>query len=126
MELLHHHSGRMHLQQQLQPTAEEVSAAEAWQDVSAAYSGHVTVLGDDVQLDDFETLDGNGGTLGNGTFGVVRRIRRKGSNEVYALKTMQKSEVISGNLVDQVEREIQTQRKLNHPNILRLYKHFQA
>ncbi|CAE7911109.1 ark1 [Symbiodinium sp. KB8] len=81
---------------------------------------------EDVKLSDFEMLDGQGGrSLGKGSFGVVRRIRRKGTDDVYALKTMQKAEVVNGQLVEQVEREIQVQRTLKHENVLRLYKHFE-
>lgn len=82
--------------------------------------------GAQVTLDEFEVLDGDGGrSLGKGSFGVVRRIRKKGTSDVYALKTMQKLEVIEGDLIDQVEREIQVQRTLKHENVLRLYKHFE-
>ncbi|CAE7175365.1 ark1, partial [Symbiodinium pilosum] len=81
---------------------------------------------EDVRLSDFEMMDGQGGrSLGKGSFGVVRRIRRKGTDDVYALKTMQKAEVVNGQLVEQVEREIQVQRTLKHENVLRLYKHFE-
>mmetsp|Transcript_32349 Transcript_32349/g.58745 ORF Transcript_32349/g.58745 Transcript_32349/m.58745 type:complete len:717 (-) Transcript_32349:165-2315(-) len=82
--------------------------------------------GDDVKLADFEILDHAGGrSLGKGSFGIVRRIRRKGTEDVYALKTMQKIEVINGQLIEQVEREIQVQKGLKHENVLRLYKHFE-
>lgn len=82
--------------------------------------------GAQVTLDEFEVLDDDAGrSLGKGSFGVVRRIRRKGTDDVYALKTMQKIEVIEGDLIDQVEREIQVQRTLKHENVLRLYKHFE-
>lgn len=82
--------------------------------------------GSQVTLDQFEILDGDAGrSLGKGSFGVVRRIRRKGTGDVYALKNMQKIEVIEGNLIDQVEREIQVQRTLKHENVVRLYKYFE-
>jgi len=82
--------------------------------------------GPGVALNEFEVLDIDAGrSLGKGSFGVVRRIRRKGTDDVYALKTMQKIEVIQGDLIDQVEREIQVQRELKHENVLRLYKHFE-
>mmetsp|Transcript_100491 Transcript_100491/g.199573 ORF Transcript_100491/g.199573 Transcript_100491/m.199573 type:complete len:688 (-) Transcript_100491:346-2409(-) len=82
--------------------------------------------GPGVALNEFEVLDVDAGrSLGKGSFGVVRRIRRKGTQDVYALKTMQKIEVIEGDLIDQVEREIQVQRQLKHENVLRLYKHFE-
>jgi len=82
--------------------------------------------GDQVQLDEFEVLDREAGrSLGKGSFGVVRRVRRKGTDEVYALKTMQKAQVMEEELVNQVEREIRVQKKLKHENVLRLYKHFE-
>lgn len=82
--------------------------------------------GPQVTLDEFEVLDDDAGrSLGKGSFGVVRRIRRKGTGDIFALKTMQKIEVIEGDLIDQVEREIQVQRTLKHENVLRLYKHFE-
>lgn len=79
-----------------------------------------------VRMSDFEIIDGVGGrSLGKGSFGVVRRVRRKGTDDVYALKTMQKVEVMSGQLVEQVEREIMVQQNLKHENVLRLFKHFE-
>ncbi|CAK9003316.1 unnamed protein product [Durusdinium trenchii] len=81
---------------------------------------------DEVRMSDFEILDGVGGrSLGKGSFGVVRRVRRKGTDDVYALKTMQKMEVMSGQLIEQVEREIMVQQNLKHENVLRLFKHFE-
>jgi len=80
----------------------------------------------EVALNDFEVLDVDAGrSLSKGSFGLVRRIRRKGTDDVYALKTMQKLEVIEGELIDQVEREIQWQGQLKHENVPRLYKHFE-
>jgi len=80
---------------------------------------------DESTLEDFELLDHQESGLGKGSFGVVQKIRRKGTSKVYALKSMRKHEVIDGNLVDQVELEIQVQRKLKHRNVLRLYRHFE-
>lgn len=86
---------------------------------------HVDDTFDDVSLNGFELLDCVAESLGKGSFGLVQKIRRKGTHKVYALKSMHKQEVIDSNLVDQVELEIQVQRKLKHPNVLRLYKHFE-
>jgi len=79
-------------------------------------------------LEDLEPLDGEGGrSLGKGSFGVVRRVRlRRGpANDLFALKSMQKREVMDSDLVDQVEREIAFQSCMQHENVLRLYKHFE-
>eukprot|EP00929_Paragymnodinium_shiwhaense_P019293 TRINITY_DN13215_c0_g1_i1.p1 TRINITY_DN13215_c0_g1~~TRINITY_DN13215_c0_g1_i1.p1 ORF type:complete len:929 (+),score=233.98 TRINITY_DN13215_c0_g1_i1:135-2921(+) len=81
---------------------------------------------DSLSLDDFELLTENvQESLGKGSFGVVQKIQRRGTNQVYALKSMRKQEVIAGELVEQVELEIQVQRRLKHRNVLRLYRHFE-
>ena len=41
---------------------------------------------------------------------IGAKVRRKGTNKIYALKTIKKSDVIEGNLTDQVEREIEVTR----------------
>mmetsp|Transcript_21361 Transcript_21361/g.46375 ORF Transcript_21361/g.46375 Transcript_21361/m.46375 type:complete len:586 (+) Transcript_21361:347-2104(+) len=80
----------------------------------------------ELTLSEFDVIDSDTGrSLGKGSFGVVRRVQKRSSGEVFALKTMQKAVVIESELVDQVEREIQVQRALKHENILKLYKHFQ-
>jgi len=79
---------------------------------------------DALTLEGFELLDVQE-SLGKGSFGVVQKIRRKGTDQTYALKSMKKHEVVDGNLIDQVELEIQVQRKLKHRNVLRLYRHFE-
>merc|ERR1719420_2641516 len=63
--------------------------------------------------------------LGRGSFGEVQKVRRKGTSKIYALKTIKKSDVLEGNLIDQVEREIEVQKSLKHRNVLRLYQHFE-
>jgi len=81
-----------------------------------------------LSLADFEpaTDDPDGdGTLGKGSFGSVHKVRRTGTNELYALKSIRKADVIEGQLIEQVEREIHVQLKLKHDNVLRLYQHFE-
>ncbi|CAD7955358.1 unnamed protein product [Amoebophrya sp. A120] len=62
--------------------------------------------------------------LGNGSFGSVQKVRRRGTNDVFALKIMKNADVLSGNLTAQVEREIGIQRSCNHENVLRLHADF--
>mmetsp|Transcript_67139 Transcript_67139/g.153753 ORF Transcript_67139/g.153753 Transcript_67139/m.153753 type:complete len:603 (+) Transcript_67139:70-1878(+) len=76
-------------------------------------------------MDAYETVGDDESTLGKGSFGKVRKIRRKGTSKIYALKTIRKADVLEGNMVEQVEREIEVQKALKHPNVLRLYKHFE-
>jgi len=80
---------------------------------------------DQISMDEFVLLDDMQENLGKGSFGVVNKIRRKKTGKIYALKSMRKQEVIEGNLVNQVELEIQVQRKLKHRNVLRLFRHFE-
>uniref|UniRef100_A0A6T8XE74 Aurora kinase n=1 Tax=Noctiluca scintillans TaxID=2966 RepID=A0A6T8XE74_NOCSC len=80
---------------------------------------------DEISLSHLELLDSAQESLGKGSFGIVQRVRRKGTDKVYALKTMRKQEVIEGNLINQVELEIRVQRRLKHRNVLRLYRHLE-
>ncbi|KAF5019495.1 hypothetical protein F66182_8502 [Fusarium sp. NRRL 66182] len=64
-----------------------------------------------------------GKSLGKGKFGRVYLARERQSGFVCALKVMYKDE-IHGNTQLQVRREVEIQSHLRHPNILRLYGHF--
>mmetsp|Transcript_55548 Transcript_55548/g.102775 ORF Transcript_55548/g.102775 Transcript_55548/m.102775 type:complete len:635 (-) Transcript_55548:111-2015(-) len=79
-------------------------------------------------LEQFELCDNSPGeqdSLGKGSFGLVQKVRVKGTTRVYALKSMRKQDVIESNLIDQVELEIKVQRELKHRNVLRLQRHFE-
>ncbi|CAK0833874.1 unnamed protein product, partial [Prorocentrum cordatum] len=73
-------------------------------------------------LSDFEVV---GKPLGRGSFGSVRKVVRKGTGEVFAMKAMSMAQILDLNLRGNVEREISTQRKARHPNILRLFEYFE-
>jgi calcium-dependent protein kinase len=60
-------------------------------------------------------------TLGQGTFGVVRRCEGK-DGKSYALKTILKSKVPD---TEVLKREIEIMRTVNHPHIIRLYDVFE-
>mmetsp|Transcript_22319 Transcript_22319/g.51111 ORF Transcript_22319/g.51111 Transcript_22319/m.51111 type:complete len:674 (-) Transcript_22319:51-2072(-) len=81
-----------------------------------------------ITLDQFELFDNSAGeqdSLGKGSFGLVQKVRVKGTTRVYALKSMRKQDVIESNLIDQVELEIKVQKELKHRNVLRLHRHFE-
>lgn len=82
-----------------------------------------------ISLDQLEptSVDPEGGdvTLGKGSFGSVQKVKQMGTNNIFALKSIRKAEVIEGQLIDQVEREIHVQGQLRHENILRLFRHFE-
>ncbi|CAB3405386.1 unnamed protein product [Caenorhabditis bovis] len=74
------------------------------------------------QVGDFEI----GRPLGKGKFGSVYLARTKKNNSHFhvALKVLFKSQLISGGVEHQLEREIEIQSHLSHPNILRMYTYF--
>ena len=56
--------------------------------------------------------------LGAGTFGVVRRCRRKTGGELFAVKTILKSKVPDLNIL---KREIEILQEVDHPHIVKLH-----
>ena len=70
---------------------------------------------------DFEIIK----ELGMGTFGTVYLLSHKKKKDKYALKAIDKT--IQDNLEekDNFNREIEIMYKLNHPNIVKLYGHFE-
>ncbi|KAM3728701.1 Aurora kinase [Dirofilaria immitis] len=71
-------------------------------------------------LNDFEI----GRPLGRGKFGNVYLAREIESKFVVALKVVYKTHLGPNNLKRQLQREIEIQYHLRHPNILRLYGYF--
>ncbi|CZR61564.1 probable protein kinase Eg22 [Phialocephala subalpina] len=70
-----------------------------------------------------------GRPLGKGKFGRVYLARERKSGFVCALKVLHKNEIMQGRVEKQgklvtVQREIEIQSNLRHPNILQLYGHF--
>jgi serine/threonine protein kinase len=83
-------------------------------------------------FDSFEPAeDTQSEPLGRGSYGAVRKVRRKGTREVFALKTIKKSDVIADSftghltLDHQALREIEVQAELRHQRVLRLYQTFE-
>ncbi|TWU71616.1 spindle assembly checkpoint kinase [Metarhizium rileyi] len=65
-----------------------------------------------------------GKPLGKGKFGRVYLARERDHGFICALKVLHKSELREGRVERQVQREIEIQSNLRHPNILRLFGHF--
>uniref|UniRef100_A0A1I7UL93 Aurora kinase n=1 Tax=Caenorhabditis tropicalis TaxID=1561998 RepID=A0A1I7UL93_9PELO len=76
--------------------------------------------GGKLSIKDFEI----GRPLGKGKFGSVYLARTKMGHFHCAIKVLFKSQLISGGVEHQLEREIEIQSHLNHPNIIRLYTYF--
>ncbi|KAJ3377851.1 protein kinase, AMP-activated, alpha 2 catalytic subunit, partial [Lobulomyces angularis] len=60
-------------------------------------------------------------TLGEGTFGKVRLCQHKFSNELVAIKTIQKADVKTAKQRNSVQREVRLMKLLYHPHIIHVY-----
>ena len=63
--------------------------------------------------------------IGSGTFGSVWKVRHKITNQIYAIKVINKEYIIKQNMIEQIKKEIEIMYKLNHPHIIKLYSHFE-
>ncbi|KAK1974572.1 kinase-like domain-containing protein [Colletotrichum cereale] len=66
-----------------------------------------------------------GRPLGKGMLGRVYLARERTNGFLCALKVLYKKELQESRIEEQVHREIEIQSNVRHPNILRLYGHFQ-
>merc|ERR1719502_610434 len=65
-----------------------------------------------------------GKRLGAGKFGTAYVARERRSKFIFALKVLRKQQLIKHQVEHQLQREIEIQSHLRHPNILRLYNYF--
>lgn len=70
---------------------------------------------------DFEKLS----TLGQGSYGFVWKGRHKKTGAIYAIKEIKKNTLNSEKLLNHVKTEVKVMYELNHPNIIKLYNHFE-
>eukprot|EP01099_Mayorella_cantabrigiensis_P002953 TRINITY_DN232_c0_g1_i1.p1 TRINITY_DN232_c0_g1~~TRINITY_DN232_c0_g1_i1.p1 ORF type:complete len:350 (-),score=94.23 TRINITY_DN232_c0_g1_i1:637-1686(-) len=69
-------------------------------------------------IGDYYTL---GREIGKGGFSVVRECTHKASGEKFAVKCIKKS-MVEGDDIKLLRREIQIMKKVDHPNVLKLYE----
>jgi ribosomal protein S6 kinase beta len=77
---------------------------------------------EEVGLDDFEILK----LVGQGAFGKVFQVKKKGSNEIYAMKVMRKDKILEKNHVEYMKAERDILTKVDHPFIVQLRYSFQV
>eukprot|EP01121_Diplochlamys_sp_Union-15-3_P009082 TRINITY_DN2450_c0_g2_i3.p1 TRINITY_DN2450_c0_g2~~TRINITY_DN2450_c0_g2_i3.p1 ORF type:complete len:421 (-),score=96.71 TRINITY_DN2450_c0_g2_i3:80-1342(-) len=75
-----------------------------------------------VSKDDFELLT----VIGRGSFGKVMQVRKKGTNEIYALKVMRKDAIIQKKQVTHTKDEKAILQQIAHPFIVKLHYAFQT
>lgn len=62
--------------------------------------------------------------LGAGSFGSVYLAKELRSGKNVVIKTLSKASILEWNMIRQLQREIEIQCRLRHPNITRLYAYF--
>ena len=77
-------------------------------------------------MEEFETPSCIGnyefkGTIGKGSFGVVKIVHDKISKQIYAAKVIQRNQMNNGNVAQRFEQEIRIVQQLIHPGIVQLY-----
>eukprot|EP00929_Paragymnodinium_shiwhaense_P105152 TRINITY_DN70060_c0_g1_i2.p1 TRINITY_DN70060_c0_g1~~TRINITY_DN70060_c0_g1_i2.p1 ORF type:complete len:542 (+),score=134.14 TRINITY_DN70060_c0_g1_i2:191-1816(+) len=63
--------------------------------------------------------------LGNGMFGVVKEVKKKDSGEIFAMKVLDKQKIVERKLQTQLRREVLTQLRVRHPNVVQLHYYFE-
>ena len=62
------------------------------------------------------------GTIGRGTFSIVKLGENKWTKEKVAIKIMQKNKIINQEDLIRIYREIEILKSLKHPNVIKIYK----
>ncbi|KAJ6739723.1 RIBOSOMAL PROTEIN S6 KINASE [Salix koriyanagi] len=75
-----------------------------------------------VGIADFEVLK----VVGQGAFGKVYQVRKKGTPEIYAMKVMRKDRIVEKNHVEYMRGERDILTKIDHPFIVQLKYSFQT
>jgi serine/threonine protein kinase len=65
-----------------------------------------------------------GKVLGFGSFGEIREVEHRESQEMYVIKMMTKR-LMTASVLKRVQYEINIQKKMNHPNIAKITEWFE-
>ena len=76
------------------------------------------------QIDPQSWIAPNATVIGRGGNGSVSVITKRGTDQKFALKTV-KTEELTEKLRIELRHEIQLQKSLDHPNIVRVYESFE-
>ncbi|KAA8517631.1 hypothetical protein F0562_015105 [Nyssa sinensis] len=75
-----------------------------------------------VGLEDFEVMK----LVGQGAFGKVFQVRKRGTSEIYAMKVMRKDKIMEKNHAEYMKAERDILTKIDHPFIVQLKYSFQT
>ncbi|KAL9337102.1 hypothetical protein Peur_071590 [Populus x canadensis] len=100
---------------------------ESFIDDDAVEKDMEDVIGDTLKvqtvgIEDFEVLK----VVGQGAFGKVYQVRKKGTPEIYAMKVMRKDRIVEKNHVEYMRGERDILTKIDHPFIVQLKYSFQT
>jgi len=95
-----------------------VSVASEWSASVANARGNSIPNTTNYRLEDFEDL----GPIGHGSFGDVRKVMDRSKGTAFALKVIAKEKLEKHEMRGYLEREVRTQLRLRHPNILTLHQ----
>lgn len=73
-------------------------------------------------LEDFQVLK----VVGQGAFGKVFQVKRKGTSEIYAMKVMRKDKIMEKNHAEYMKAERDILTKVDHPFVVQLRYSFQV
>ncbi|CAK0825787.1 unnamed protein product, partial [Prorocentrum cordatum] len=82
----------------------------------------VTKLLKRYKKEDFVTL---GESLGNGSYGSVTKVKHAATGEIFAMKAIPKKKVTEHQMNAYLFREVSTQFRMDHPNIIKLFYWFE-
>jgi serine/threonine protein kinase len=74
-----------------------------------------------LSLDDFDLLC----VLGRGSFGKVMKVKKKDTNEIYAMKVLSKDMLVKNNMILYTKTEKDVLQQIDHPFIVHLRYAFQ-
>ncbi|KAE8662790.1 Serine/threonine-protein kinase AtPK2/AtPK19 [Hibiscus syriacus] len=75
-----------------------------------------------IGIEDFEVLK----VVGQGAFGKVYQVRKKGTHKIYAMKVMRKDKIMEKNHAENMKAERDILTKVDHPFIVQLEYSFQT
>ncbi|XP_042476669.1 serine/threonine-protein kinase AtPK2/AtPK19-like [Macadamia integrifolia] len=98
------------------PTSEEAVVQES------SDHGNDQSVKSSLGLEDFEIMK----VVGQGAFGKVFQVRKKGTSEIYAMKVMRKDKIMEKNHAEYMKAERDILTKVDHPYIVQLRYSFQT
>ncbi len=77
----------------------------------------------EARKEDFESLSDS--NIGVGGFGRVYKVKHRKTGKIFAIKVVNKAKILENELGGQMKLEVEIMYKLDHPNIIKLYDHYE-